>query len=81
MSDLEDAVKKVTVGLQKTSRIISGKDKKLTAYHEAGHAIVGKYLETVQNVKEISIIPRGIARTDTQCIKQMKTNFIYRKQN
>ncbi len=59
--DIEDAVKKVTVGLQKTSRIISDKDKKLTAYHEAGHAIVGKYLETIQDVKEISIIPRGVA--------------------
>lgn len=61
MQDLDDAVKKVTVGLQKTSRIISDKDKKLTAYHEAGHAIVGKYLETVLDVKEISIIPRGVA--------------------
>ncbi len=61
MDDLEDAVKKVTVGLQKTSRVISDKDKKLTAYHEAGHAIVSKYLETVEDVKEISIIPRGVA--------------------
>jgi len=59
--DLDDAVKKVTVGLQKSSRIISDKDKRLTAYHEAGHAIVGKYLETVLDVKEISIIPRGVA--------------------
>ena len=61
MEDLEEAVKKVTVGLQKNSRIISDKDKKLTAYHEAGHAIVSKYLETQQDVKEISIIPRGLA--------------------
>ena len=42
--DLEDAVKKVTVGLEKHSRVISDKDKRLTAYHEAGHAIVSKYL-------------------------------------
>ena len=61
MQDLEDAVKKVTVGLEKHSRVISDKDKKLTAYHEAGHAIVSKYLETQQDVKEISIIPRGLA--------------------
>jgi len=61
MDDLEEAVKKVTVGLQKNSRIISDKDKKLTAYHEAGHAIVSKYLETQQDVKEVSIIPRGLA--------------------
>ena len=61
MDDLEEAVKKVTVGLQKNSRVISEKDKKLTAYHEAGHAIVSKYLETQQDVKEVSIIPRGLA--------------------
>ncbi len=60
-SDLEDAVKKVTVGLQKTSRVISDKDKKLTAYHEAGHAIVSRFLATSLDVKEISIIPRGVA--------------------
>ena len=59
--DLEEAIKKVTVGLQKTSRLISEKDKKLTAYHEAGHAIVSKFLPTVTDVKEISIIPRGVA--------------------
>ena len=59
--DLDDAVKKVTVGLQKTSRVISDKDKKLTAYHEAGHAIVSKFLETSFDVKEVSIIPRGVA--------------------
>ncbi len=59
--DIEEAIKKVTVGLQKTSRVISEKDKKLTAYHEAGHAIVSKFLETSDDVKEISIVPRGVA--------------------
>ena len=61
MQDLEDAVKKVTVGLEKHSRVISDKDKRLTAYHEAGHAIVSKFLETQFDVKEVSIIPRGLA--------------------
>ena len=59
--DLDEAVKKVTVGIQKTSRVISDKDKKLTAYHEAGHAVVSKFLASVEDVKEISIIPRGFA--------------------
>jgi len=59
--DLDEAVRKVTVGIQKTSRVISDKDKKLTAYHEAGHAIVGKFLPSIEDVKEISIIPRGFA--------------------
>ena len=59
--DIEEAVKKVTVGLEKRTRVISDKDKKLTAYHEAGHAVVSRYLPTQTNVKEVSIIPRGVA--------------------
>ena len=59
--DIEDAVKKVTVGLEKHSRVVSEKDKKLTAFHEAGHAIVSRYLETQKDIKEVSIIPRGVA--------------------
>ena len=60
-ADLDEAVKKVTVGLEKTSRKISDRDKKLTAYHEAGHAIVSQFLPTQTAVKEVSIIPRGMA--------------------
>ena len=59
--DIEEAIKKVTVGLEKHSRVISDKDKKLTAYHEAGHAVVSRYLETQNDIKEVSIIPRGVA--------------------
>ena len=59
--DIDDAIKKVTVGVEKHSRIMSDKDKKLTAYHEAGHAVVSKYLETQKDIKEVSIIPRGVA--------------------
>ena len=59
--DIENAVKKVTVGLERQSRVVSEKDKKLTAYHEAGHAIVSSQLETQKDIKEVSIIPRGIA--------------------
>lgn len=59
--DIEDAVKKVTVGLEKHNRIMSEKDKTLTAYHEAGHAVVSRYLDTQKDIKEVSIIPRGIA--------------------
>ena len=59
--DIEDALKKITVGLEKHNRVISEKDKKLTAFHEAGHAIVSTFLETQKDIKEISIIPRGMA--------------------
>ena len=47
--------------MQKNSRVVSQKEKNLTAYHEAGHAIVGKFLQTGEELKEISIIPRGPA--------------------
>ena len=60
-ADIEEAIKKVTVGLEKHSRVVSEKDKKLTAYHEAGHAVVSRYLETQNDIKEVSIIPRGVA--------------------
>ena len=59
--DIEDAFKKVTVGLEKHNRVISEKDKIRTAVHEAGHAIVSHFLDTQKEIKEISIIPRGIA--------------------
>ena len=59
--DLDDALKKVTVGVEKHSRVMSEKDKRITAYHEAGHAVVSKFLETQKDIKEVSIIPRGIA--------------------
>ena len=59
--DIENAVRKITVGLEKHNRVVSDKDKKLTAYHEAGHAVVSRYLATQNDVKEVSIIPRGLA--------------------
>jgi len=61
MQDLEDATIKVIVGPQKRSRVISDKEKKLTAFHEAGHAVVTHILETQDAVHQISIIPAGRA--------------------
>lgn len=61
MTELEEAITRVMAGPEKKSRIISDKDKKLTAYHEAGHAVVSKYLPNSYPVHEISIIPRGMA--------------------
>lgn len=59
--DIDNAVRKITVGLEKHNRVVSERDKKLTAYHEAGHAVVSHYLPTQTEVKEVSIIPRGVA--------------------
>lgn len=61
MIDIEEALVKVMMGPEKRSKVISDKDKKLTAYHEAGHAIVARFLENHDNVHQISIIPRGMA--------------------
>ncbi|MDD6769832.1 MAG: ATP-dependent zinc metalloprotease FtsH [Inconstantimicrobium porci] len=61
MHEMEDAITRVAVGTEKKSRVISEKDKKLTAYHEAGHAVIMKVLPNTDPVHEISIIPRGMA--------------------
>ena len=60
-TELEEATIKVIVGPQKKSKVVTEKDKKLTAYHEAGHAIVTHFLETQDKVHQISIIPAGRA--------------------
>ncbi|WP_346894452.1 ATP-dependent zinc metalloprotease FtsH [Clostridium sp. UBA7503] len=61
MEELEESITRVMAGPEKKSRVISEKDKNLTAYHEAGHAVVSKYLPNSYAVHEISIIPRGMA--------------------
>ena len=61
MIDVEEALVKVMMGPEKRSKVISDKDKKLTAYHEAGHAIVSRFLKNHDTVHQISIIPRGMA--------------------
>lgn len=59
MLDLTEAINKVIIGPKKKSRIVTERDKKITAYHESGHAIVGKVLLKDENIQEVSIIPRG----------------------
>lgn len=61
MKEIEDAMVKVTMGPEKKSRVRSQKENKLVAYHEAGHAVVSRYLPTQDPVHQISIVPRGMA--------------------
>ena len=61
MTEIEEATIKVIAGPEKKSRVVTEKDKKLTAYHEAGHAVCTYYLPTQDPVHQISIIPRGMA--------------------
>lgn len=59
--DINEAINKVVVGPQKKSRVVTESDKRITAYHEAGHAILAKILPGNDPVHEVSIIPRGMA--------------------
>jgi len=61
MNDITEGINKVLLGPQKRSRIITEEDKKITAYHEAGHAVVSYILQPKHTVQEVSIIPRGMA--------------------
>lgn len=59
MADITNSINKVTIGTQKKSRVVSEDDRKITAYHEAGHALVGYSLPHIATIQEISIIQRG----------------------
>ena len=61
MAELEESIIKVIAGPEKTTRVITEKERKLTAYHEAGHAIVAKMLPTQDRVHQVTIVPRGRA--------------------
>ena len=61
MKEIEDAMVKVTMGPEKKTRVRSEKENRLVAYHEAGHAVVSRYLSTQDPVHQISIVPRGMA--------------------
>ncbi len=61
MAEIEDAMIKVTMGPEKKKRVRSEKENKLVAYHEAGHAVVSRFLPSQDTVHQISIVPRGMA--------------------
>ena len=61
MEDIYEGINKVVMGPQKKSRLVTEVDKRITAYHESGHALVAKYSEHCDPVHEVSIIPRGPA--------------------
>ena len=61
MKDFNDAIDRVIGGLEKKNKIISPEEKKIVAYHEAGHAVAGWYLEHADPLVKVSIVPRGVA--------------------
>ena len=61
MIDFQDAIERVVAGLEKKNKLISPRERKIVAYHESGHAIVGWFLEHTDPVLKVSIVPRGLA--------------------
>ena len=80
MEELEESVERVVAGPERKSKVISDKDKKLTAYHEAGHALVGMLLPNADPVHKVSIIPRGRAGGYTLMLPKEDRNYATRSE-
>ncbi len=76
MKDISEAVNKVMAGPAKKSRLITESDKRITAYHESGHAIVAKRMKHCDDVHEVSIIPRGMAAGYTITLPENDDNHM-----
>ena len=75
MEEIEEAITKVIAGPEKKSRVISPKEKKLTAYHEAGHAVVARCIPDSDPVHQVTIIPRGRAGGFTMTLPKEDKNY------
>ena len=80
MEDIQEATIKVVAGPEKRSHVVTEKDKRLTAFHEAGHAVATYYCETQDKVHEISTIPRGMAGGYTLSLPAEDRSYMTRKQ-
>ena len=76
MKDISEAVNKVMAGPAKKSRLVTESDKRITAYHESGHAIVAKLMKHCDDVHEVSIIPRGMAAGYTITLPENDDNHM-----
>jgi len=70
MPELEESIDRVIAGPEKKSRRISPKEKEITAYHEAGHALVGKMLPSIEPLRKVTIIPRGMTGGHTRFLEE-----------
>lgn len=77
--DFEKAKDKVIMGSERRSMVISDEDKKVTAYHEAGHTLVGKKLEGLDPIHKVTIIPRGMALGVTQTLPEKESVSLSKK--
>ncbi len=78
MIEIEEAITRVQMGPEKRSRVITERDKKIVAYHEAGHALVAYKLDNLDDVHEVSIIPRGRAGGYTMTLPAEDENYVSR---
>jgi len=80
MNELEESVERVVAGPERKSKVISEKDKKLTAYHEAGHALIAMVMPNADPVHKVSIIPRGRAGGYTLMLPKEDRNYATRSE-
>lgn len=80
MPQLKEAILKVTMGPEKKSRVVTERDKKITAYHEAGHAVTAYFLPLVDDVHHVTIIPRGRAGGFTMTLPKNDNNYVTKEQ-
>ena len=80
MTDILEGINKVVIGPQKKSRIITESDKRITAYHESGHAIIAHLLEHCDEVQEVSIVPRGLAAGYTLTLPDSDDSHVTKNQ-
>lgn len=80
MAEIEEATRKVVIGTEKKSHKMSEKEKRMTAFHEAGHAVASYYLETQDPVHEVSIIPRGMAGGYTLYVPKEDKSYRYKSE-
>ena len=80
MDDLEEASEKVSMGPERRSHIVTEKERRLTAFHESGHAIVGHLLPDCDSVHKVTIVPRGYAGGYTMSLPEEEQNYETKKQ-
>lgn len=80
MEELESSIERIIAGPEKRSKIMSDKEKKLVAYHEAGHAVTSHYLPNTDPLHKVSIIPRGAAGGYTLLLPEEDRNYITKEQ-
>lgn len=80
MTQLKEAMLKVTMGPEKKSRVVTERDKRITAFHEAGHAVTAYFLPLVDDVNHVTIIPRGRAGGFTMTLPKNDDNHVTKEQ-